>query len=210
MTSPDPHLAKLPQSDLRQGQRAGGFIRATPLGRLSPPWSPPPAPQPSLRRGLGSEREGRVGRRTFSKNIKKKTSPLAASAREVERASSGLPVRPPPAAARVSPQPPLGRRRPPGRGRRPSVRPSIHPVDLSASPSPTSFPGLRAGSAGRKRAGVGQGARSPRSPRPRPGGGASTTRSRAVRGSGAPLSPPRAASRVVASAATCGILPRRL
>ena len=82
---------------------------------------------------MGSEREGRVGRKTFSKNIKKKTSPLAASAREVERASSGLPVRPAPSASRVSPQPLLGLCSPPGRGRQsfrpstPSICPPPHP-----------------------------------------------------------------------------------
>lgn len=60
---------------------------------------------------------------------------MAASAREVERASSGLPVRPPQAAARVSPQPLLGRRRPPGRGRQ-SVRPSTPSICPPPHPPP--------------------------------------------------------------------------
>ena len=76
-----------------------------------------------------------MGRKTFSKNIKKKTSPLAASAREVERASSGLPVRPAPSAARVSPQPLLGLCSPPGRGRQ-SFRPSTRSICPPPYPPP--------------------------------------------------------------------------
>lgn len=98
---------------------------------------------------------GAGGRKTFSKNIKKKTSHLAAGAREVQRASSGFPASrqpaPPPAAARVSPQPQLGRSLL-GRVRR-SVRfPSPHPPILRR----------RAGPAAPRVAGVCQGARSPR------------------------------------------------
>lgn len=183
VTNSDPPLAKLPQSDSRQALQAGGFIRATPLGCLSPPWSPPPAPRPSCLRG-GKCARGAGERKTLSKNIKKKTSPLAASAREVERASSGFPARPPPAAARVSPQPLLGRR-PPGRGR-PSIRRSGR-LPSPARPSRGAAPGLRGGKRPRFVR-----ARATRGAPALSGGGACTTRSRAVRSSRGPAPTARA------------------
>lgn len=117
--------AKLLQSDSRQALRAGGFIRATPLGCLSPPQSPPPATRLScLRVWEVGERGG--GKKNILKKYKKKISPLAASAREVERASSGLPARPPPAAAWVSPQPLLCRRPRRAAAVRPPLCRSVH------------------------------------------------------------------------------------
>lgn len=78
-----------------------------------------------------------AGGRTFSKNIKKKTSHLAAGAREVQRASSGFPAsrQPAPPAGRSPGEPPApARPQPAGPRVRGSVRfplpPLVHPQAL--------------------------------------------------------------------------------
>lgn len=86
--------------------------------------------------GGGKWVRGRARRKTRAKYIKKKTAPLAASAREVERASSGFPARPA-GRTRVSPRPdPV----PLPAAPRPSLRPAFCPPPHSPPALPRGGP----------------------------------------------------------------------
>lgn len=104
---------------------------------------------------------GRARRKTRAKYIKKKTAPLAASAREVQRASSGFPARP---AGRTRVSPPTLFRCLPGRVR-PCVRRSVR-LPTPHPPSP-----------GGPRGVCGSGAGGPAYSLPQRGRGACRTRS---------------------------------
>ncbi|XP_065733356.1 proline-rich protein HaeIII subfamily 1-like [Phocoena phocoena] len=119
-------------ADLRQGLRAGGFIRATPLGCLSPPRSPPPAPQLSCPKWVGSEREGRGKEKHSPKTLKRKHPP---GQRVRGKLSARVPGSPPAPHAGRSPGEPPAPDRPPPTGPRPSVRRSVlFPTPIPPTP----------------------------------------------------------------------------
>lgn len=95
--------------------------RATPLGCLSPPQSPPPAFQPHRPTGVGKEREGRAEGKHSQNILKRKHRPWQRVRGKFSARVPGFPPAPP--AAPGEPPDPAPRRLP---GRvRPRVRPSV-------------------------------------------------------------------------------------